>query len=38
LMVLLMIAMRNPIQSFLGAAVVLLGIPIYYFTFSKNRK
>lgn len=37
-LVLLMIAMRNPIQSFLGAAVVLLGIPVYYLIFSKNRK
>ncbi|MDQ3801752.1 MAG: amino acid permease [Acidobacteriota bacterium] len=38
LLVLLMIAMRNPFQSFLGAAVVLLGIPVYYLIFSKNKK
>jgi APA family basic amino acid/polyamine antiporter len=37
-LVLLMIAMRNPFQSFLGAAVVLLGIPVYYLVFSKNKK
>lgn len=29
--VLLMIAMKNPFQSFLGVAVVLLGIPVYHF-------
>lgn len=34
--VLLMIAMRNPFQSFLGALVVALGIPVYYLIFSKN--
>lgn len=37
-LVLLMIAMRNPLQSFLGVAVVLLGIPVYYLLFSENRK
>jgi len=37
-LVLLMIAMRNPLQSFLGVGVVLLGIPVYYLLFSKNRK
>ena len=36
--VLLMIAMRNPLQSFLGAAVVLLGIPVYYLVFKTNPK
>lgn len=36
--VLLMIAMRNPFQSFLGVGVVLLGIPVYYLIFSKNLK
>lgn len=36
--VLLMIAMRNPLQSFLGVAVVLSGIPVYYWLFSKNVK
>lgn len=36
--VLLMIAMRNPLQSFLGVGVVLLGIPVYYLIFNKNLK
>jgi len=36
--VLLMIAMKNPKQSFLGAAVVLLGVPIYYLFFRTNPK
>ena len=35
--VLLMIAMRNPLQSFLGAAVVSLGIPVYYLIFKRNN-
>ena len=35
-MVLVMIALRNPFQSFLGVAVVLLGIPVYYLIFSKR--
>ena len=35
--VLLMIAMKNPFQSFLGVGVVLLGIPVYYLIFN-NRK
>jgi APA family basic amino acid/polyamine antiporter len=35
-LVLLMIAMRNPFQSFLGIAVVLVGVPVYYLLFSKN--
>ncbi len=34
-LVLLMIAMRNPFQSFLGAAVVLIGIPVYHLFFKK---
>ncbi len=34
----LMIAMRNPLQSFLGVGVVLLGIPVYYWFFNQNRK
>ncbi|HLM00904.1 MAG TPA: amino acid permease, partial [Pyrinomonadaceae bacterium] len=38
LLVLLLIALRNPLQSFLGAMVVLLGIPVYYLIFSKNKK
>jgi APA family basic amino acid/polyamine antiporter len=37
-LVLLMIAMRNPLQSFLGTAVVLLGIPVYYLFFKANPK
>lgn len=38
LLVLLMIALRNPVQSFLGVGIVLLGIPVYYLIFSKNLK
>lgn len=38
LIVMLMIAMQNPLQSFLGVGVVLLGIPVYYLIFSKNLK
>lgn len=37
-LVLAMIAMRNPVQSFSGAAVVLLGIPVYYLFFKTNPK
>jgi APA family basic amino acid/polyamine antiporter len=37
-LVLLMIAMRNPHQSFFGASVVLLGIPVYYLFFRTNPK
>ncbi|CAN5595871.1 hypothetical protein BH20ACI4_BH20ACI4_22330 [soil metagenome] len=37
-LVLLLIAMRNPFESFLGAGVVLLGIPVYYLFFNKNFK
>lgn len=33
--ILTMIAIRNPIQSFLGVAVVSLGIPVYYLVFRK---
>jgi len=36
LIVMLMIAMQNPLQSFLGAGVVLLGIPVYYLIFSRK--
>jgi len=32
------IAMQNSRQTIPGAAVVLPGIPVYYFIFSKNRK
>lgn len=38
LVILLLIAMRNPLQSFRGAAVVLLGIPVYYLFFKANPK
>ena len=34
--VLLFIAMRNPFQTFLGVAVVLLGLPVYYLVFRKK--
>ncbi len=37
-LVLLMIALKNPLQSFLGAAVVLLGVPVYYLFFKANPK
>jgi len=37
-LVLLLIAMRNPLQSFFGATVVLLGIPVYYLFFKTNPK
>lgn len=36
--VLLMVAMRNPFQTFLGVAVVLLGLPVYYLFFRTNLK
>ena len=35
--VLMLIAMRNPLQSFLGAAVVLLGLPVYYFFLGSKQ-
>lgn len=35
-LVLLMIGMRNPFQSFLGVGVVLLGIPVYHLFFKKH--
>ena len=35
--VLLLIAMKNPVQSFLGVAVVLLGLPVYYLILGKKR-
>lgn len=35
-LVLLMVAMRNPLQAFLGTAVVLLGLPVYYLLFSRK--
>lgn len=37
-LVLLLIAMRNPVQSLAGAAVVLLGVPVYYWLFKTNPK
>jgi APA family basic amino acid/polyamine antiporter len=36
--VLFLIAMQNPIRSFLGVGVVLLGIPVYYFIFKKKSE
>ncbi len=36
-LVLLMIAVRNPFQSFLGVGVVLLGIPVYYAIFNDRK-
>ncbi len=36
ILVLLLIAMRNPVQSFLGVAVVLLGIPVYVVLFDNK--
>jgi APA family basic amino acid/polyamine antiporter len=36
-LVLLLIAMRSPFRSFLGAAVVLLGIPVYYLIFKVKK-
>jgi APA family basic amino acid/polyamine antiporter len=35
--VLLMIAMKNPLQSFSGSFVVLLGLPVYYLYFVGTR-
>ncbi len=35
--VLLLIAMRNPFQSFLGTAVVLLGFPVYHLIFKSRE-
>jgi hypothetical protein len=37
LIVLLMIAMKNFAQSFLGVAVVLLGLPVYYLILGKKQ-
>lgn len=36
LLILLMIAVQNPFQSFLGIAVVLAGVPIYFLLFGKK--
>ena len=36
--VLILIAMKNPFQSFLGAAVVLLGWPVYAVFFRENKR
>lgn len=36
--ILLLIAMQNPVQTFLGIVVVLAGIPVYYLIFNKNPK
>jgi len=35
--VLVMLAMQNPVRSFSGAAVVLLGLPVYYLILSSKR-
>lgn len=35
--VLLLIAMKNPFQSFLGVAVVLCGLPVYYLILGKTN-
>lgn len=35
--VLLLIAMRNPLQSILGVLVVLLGLPVYYYFFRQKE-
>ena len=37
-LVLLMIVMKNPLESLLGAVVVLLGVPVYYLFFKTNPK
>ncbi|MEP6924734.1 MAG: amino acid permease [Pyrinomonadaceae bacterium] len=34
--VLILIAMRNPFQTILGTAVVLLGLPVYYLFFARK--
>jgi APA family basic amino acid/polyamine antiporter len=35
--VLLLIAAQNPVQTALGIAVTLLGLPVYYLVFTKGR-
>jgi APA family basic amino acid/polyamine antiporter len=35
-LVLMLIAMQNPFQSFLGVAVVLAGVPVYYLLFRNK--
>ncbi|MBX7174611.1 MAG: amino acid permease [Pyrinomonadaceae bacterium] len=35
--ILLLIALRNPLQSFFGLGIVLLGIPVYLFIFNKSK-
>lgn len=35
--VLLLIAIQNPLQSILGVAVVLLGLPVYYYFFGRKE-
>lgn len=37
-LVLLLIGMRNPLQTFLGTGVVLLGIPVYYLVFKGKEE
>lgn len=36
--VLSLIALRNPLQTALGATVVLAGLPVYYLVFSRREK
>jgi APA family basic amino acid/polyamine antiporter len=36
-MVLLLIAMGNPLQSLIGVVVVLLGLPVYYYFFGRKE-
>ena len=35
-MVLLLIFLKNPLQAILGGAVVILGLPIYYWFFRQK--
>ncbi|MEP6703206.1 MAG: amino acid permease [Acidobacteriota bacterium] len=35
--VLMLIAARNPLQTILGVAVTLAGLPVYYLIFSRNK-
>ena len=36
--VLTLIALKNPVQSFLGATIVMLGIPVYHLFFKTNSQ
>jgi len=35
--VLMFIAVRNPLQTMLGVAVTLLGLPVYYLIFARRK-